>query len=63
VKNIRQHGARERIRVALEARAHDEAGTLEAEDADRLERWLAERPPLSPAIRFEIGSVATGRSR
>jgi hypothetical protein len=48
VKNLRERGARERIRVALEARAHDDPGPLEPEDVPTLERWLAERPPLAP---------------
>ena len=43
VKNLPQRGARDRVRAALEARAHDEKGELTGEDADALERWLAER--------------------
>jgi Domain of Unknown Function (DUF748) len=45
VKNLPERGARERVRAALEARAHDEKGELTGEDAEALERWLAERPP------------------
>jgi hypothetical protein len=44
VRNLPQRGARDRVRVALEARANDEKGELTGEDAEDLERWLAERP-------------------
>jgi len=48
VRTLPQRGARERIRTALEARARDEKGDLAADDAETLERWLAERPPPTP---------------
>ena len=57
VKNLRQRGPRERIRVALEARARDESGDLDAADAEALEHWLAERPPV-PAERLRDLAVS-----
>src|SRR5213593_4043323 len=48
VRNLPQRGARDRIRTALEARAHDAKGELATEDAATLERWLNERPAPTP---------------
>jgi hypothetical protein len=52
VRNLPQRGARDRVRTALEARAHDEKGELTGEDAENLEKWLAERPaPTADRLR------------
>jgi hypothetical protein len=48
IGNLAQRGARERVRVALEARAEGKEGPLDAEDAATLEEWLAERPKPGP---------------
>jgi hypothetical protein len=47
LKDLPQRGARERIERALDARAHNEEGTLDAEDAATLDHWLDERPPIA----------------
>jgi hypothetical protein len=44
IGNVAQRGARERVRLALEARAQGEEGALDSEDAAKLEEWLAEQP-------------------
>ncbi len=58
LRNLPARGARERVRTALEARAQDEAGPLEPDDAEALERWLAERPSLPPE---RLQAVAAAR--
>jgi hypothetical protein len=47
IGNLAQRGARERVRVALEARAQGKEGSLDANDAAKLDQWLAERPKAS----------------
>jgi hypothetical protein len=46
LKNLPARGARDRIRTALDARAKDEEGKLDDEDAKTLEEWLTERGDL-----------------
>jgi hypothetical protein len=46
IRNLPARGARDRIRTALEARARDEEGKLDDEDAKTLEEWLTERGDL-----------------
>ncbi len=45
---------RERIRKALEARARGEAGALDADDRELLEKLLAEAPPVGEARLAEL---------
>jgi hypothetical protein len=59
IGNFTQRGARERVRVALEARAEGKKGTLEAEDEVKLEEWLAEEP--TPGAK-ELRALATART-
>lgn len=49
VQGLTQRGARKTIGLAIEARARDEEGKLEADDAATLDRWLDERPPIADA--------------
>jgi len=44
IGTLAERGARERVRVALEARATGREGALDPDDAAKLEEWLAERP-------------------
>lgn len=46
LRNLPARGARDRIRIALEARAKDEEGKLDDDDAKTLEEWLTERGDL-----------------
>ena len=48
LRGLAQSSTRDRVRQALEARAKDEAGELQADDAAALDRWLDERPPIPP---------------
>lgn len=57
LKDLPQRGAREKINHALEARAHDEEGTLDPDDAATLDHWLDERPAI-PAERLQALAVA-----
>jgi hypothetical protein len=43
-----QRGTRAAVREALEARANDKEGKLDAEDSAALDQWLNERPPPAP---------------
>jgi uncharacterized protein involved in outer membrane biogenesis len=52
LKDLPDRGARNRVEKALEARAHDEEGKLDPEDAKMLDHWLDERPPI-PAERLK----------
>ena len=52
LKDLPDRGARKRVEKALDARAHDEEGKLDAEDAAMLDHWLDERPPI-PAERLQ----------
>jgi hypothetical protein len=58
IGTLAQRGARERIRLALEARAADGEGPLDTDDAATLEEWLAERPPPSEK---DLRALVTGR--
>ncbi|HLB49760.1 MAG TPA: DUF748 domain-containing protein, partial [Anaerolineales bacterium] len=49
LKDLPQRSARNAVSRALEARAQDQEGKLDPEDAAALERWLNERPPPSEA--------------
>jgi len=49
LRGLAQRGARNRISAALQARARDQEGPLDAEDAATLDRWLDERPPIPQA--------------
>jgi hypothetical protein len=48
LRSLPRRGAREAIRAALEARARDEEGPVDPGQAELLERWVAERPPIPP---------------
>lgn len=61
VRTVGQRGARERIRIVLEARSRDETGTLEAEDQEMLERWLAERPAVPAATLDALAEARTAK--
>ena len=58
IRNFGERGERKRIHDALEARAEDEKGELEPEDAQALDEWLAERPRLPPE---RLAALADGR--
>jgi len=58
IGNLAQRGARERIRKALEERAAGKEGSLDAEDAAKLDEWLAERPKASEK---ELRALAAAR--
>ncbi|HUI28262.1 MAG TPA: DUF748 domain-containing protein [Candidatus Kryptonia bacterium] len=45
---LTQRAARDRVREALAARAHDQPGELSPEDTAALDRWLDERPAIPP---------------
>ena len=51
LKDLPDRGARKRVEKALDERAHDGEGKLDAEDAAMLDHWLDERPPI-PAERL-----------
>jgi len=55
-RGLGERSTRETVRKALEARAKDEAGELDAEDAAALDRWLAERPSLPVARREALAT-------
>jgi hypothetical protein len=58
IGNVTQRGARERVRLALEARSQGKEGALEPADAAKLEEWLAEQPKPGPK---ERGALVTAR--
>jgi hypothetical protein len=58
LRTLGDRGRRQRVAAALEARANDQPGTLDADDAAALARWLAERPPPSAA---ELRALAAAR--
>jgi hypothetical protein len=58
IGNVTQRGARERVRLALEARAGGREGALEPADAAKLEEWLAEQPEPGPK---ELGALVAAR--
>jgi hypothetical protein len=58
IGNLAQRGARERIRLALEARAQGKEGSLDADDAAKLDEWLAERPKAGTK---ELRALAAAR--
>ncbi|HWP66762.1 MAG TPA: DUF748 domain-containing protein, partial [Candidatus Limnocylindria bacterium] len=58
IGNLAQRGVRERIRLALEARAEGKEGALEGDDAATLEEWLAERPAPSAS---QLRALAAAR--
>ncbi len=58
LRTLGDRGTRQRVAAALEARAHDQPGTLDADDAAALARWLAERPPPPAA---ELRALAKAR--
>lgn len=47
LKDLPQRGARQRVERALDARAHNEEGALDPEDATMLDHWLDERPAIT----------------
>jgi hypothetical protein len=64
IGNFTQRGARERIRVALEARNEGEKGELAPEDARKLDEWLAERreptnEELAALVKARLDAVST----
>jgi hypothetical protein len=58
IGNVTQRRARERVRLALEARSHGKEGGLDPDDAAKLEEWLAERPKPEPT---ELGALVSAR--
>lgn len=58
LQTLGDRGRRRRVAGALEARARDQPGTLDPDDAAALARWLAERPPPSAA---ELRALAAAR--
>jgi hypothetical protein len=58
IGNVTERGARERVRLALEARAQGKEGALDPDDAAKLEEWLAELPKPGPK---ELGALVAGR--
>jgi len=58
LRTLGERGVRQRVAAALEARARDQEGKLDPDDAAALERWLAERPPPPPA---ELRALAAAR--
>jgi hypothetical protein len=58
VGTLRNIGARGRIVDALEARARGEEGSLDADDTQTLDEYLADVPPPSPE---EVGRLAEAR--
>jgi hypothetical protein len=58
IGTLTERGARERVRLALAARAEGKEGALDSEDAAKLEEWLAEQP--KPGTK-ELGVLVAAR--
>jgi hypothetical protein len=58
---LTQKGTRDRVREALEARAKDEPGKLSTQDAEALDDWLAEQPPIPPERRHALAEARLHR--
>lgn len=63
VGGLAERGVRTRVAAALEARGRGEAGALEGDDAEALERWIAERPPPSRERLAALGTARVARVR
>ncbi len=63
LRNLPSRGARDRIRLALEARAKDEEGALDDEDSKLLEEWLTERGDLSDDEKKALGDARVAAVR
>jgi len=64
IGNLAQRGARERIRLALEARGKGEKGDLAPEDERKLDEWLADRreptkKKLAALVKARLDAVST----
>jgi hypothetical protein len=57
LRNLPSRGARDRIRIALDARAKDAEGPLDDADSKTLEEWLTERGDLSDKEKKALGDA------
>lgn len=63
IGDIRERGTRQRVAAALAARASGQEGALEPEDAEALDRWVAERPAIAPERLTALAEARVARVR